>query len=539
MTAAGPAVASAPWAPKSQPEPMIEPPVALELRRSDAGDLRGLAERRRLRVGDRVQHGVVKNDVWRHSVRACALEAPGAEPFGCGRPLLRGSHRGVRRGVSELGDEARPLPRPGEPERALRARHADIEQPALLVDLVRCARLPRGELLLLEPRDEDHVELEPLRPVQGQQVDSARFYAAGVEAAAEIGDERGGVAVERRCERDEATEVVLAHELTVAELVRQLLQPPCLQRRGSHCVRSRAVAALEAPYDPARGVAVQERRALEREPRLVQRLLEIGQPRIRAAEDRNLFQRHVGRADRADDRRALGRRRRECSDRRLRAVRARRAQHLLRPAESRDELVREREHLRRGAVVLLQPHDRRVREAGRDAEKMLRPSACERVDGLVVVADDAEIVAVAEPQVEQRLLQQVDVLIFVDGERSVLRAEGRGCAIVVLEQPHGALEQVFEIEDAVGFLAPLVVGVHARHQIDRDRRLAVLRDGEVLLGADAAILRPLDFRREVARRPELVRRAQAVADLAQEQRLRGQNPPELARSEVAELPERR
>ena len=170
---------------------------------------------------------------------------------------------------------------------------------------------------------------------------------------------------------------------------------------------------------------------------------------------------------------------------------------------------------------------------------MLRPGACERVDGLVVVADDAEIVAVAEPQIEQRLLQQVDVLILVDGERSVLRAEGRGCAIVVLEQPHGALEQVFEIEDAVGFLAPFVVGVHPCHQIDRDRRLAVLRDGEVLLGADAAILRPLDLRREVARRTELVRRAQAVADLAQEQRLRRQNPPELARSEVAELPQRR
>src|SRR6185295_3332919 len=78
--------------------------------------------------------------------------------------------------------------------------------------------------------------------------------------------------------------------------------------------------------------------------------------------------------------------------------------------EIRDETVREREHLRRRAIVLLQAHDERVREAPRHVEQVLRAGARERVDRLVVVADDAEVVAFAEPEVEQRLLEQVDVL---------------------------------------------------------------------------------------------------------------------------------
>jgi hypothetical protein len=38
---------------------------------------------------------------------------------------------------------------------------------------------------------------------------------------------------------------------------------------------------------------------------------------------------------------------------------------------------------------------------------MLRPGAGERIDRLVVVADDTEVGAAAEPLIEQRLLQQL------------------------------------------------------------------------------------------------------------------------------------
>ena len=64
-----------------------------------------------------------------------------------------------------------------------------------------------------------------------------------------------------------------------------------------------------------------------------------------------------------------------------------------------------------------------MREPLRHREQVLRRSAGERVDRLVVVADDAELVARAEPELEQRLLEQVHVLVLVDGERAEALAE--------------------------------------------------------------------------------------------------------------------
>ena len=152
----------------------------------------------------------------------------------------------------------------------------------------------------------------------------------------------------------------------------------------------------------------------------MERFLEVGQPRVRAAENRDALERHVGGADALGDRARLVLGRRERAHGGLRPVGARRAQRLLRAAEVRHEPVREREHLRRRAVVLLEPHDGRVRESLGHGEQVLGPGAGERVDRLVVVADDAEVVAVAEPEVEERLLEEVDVLVLVDGERAVL-----------------------------------------------------------------------------------------------------------------------
>src|SRR6202007_2172805 len=110
-----------------------------------------------------------------------------------------------------------------------------------------------------------------------------------------------------------------------------------------------------------------------------------------------------------------------------------------------------------------------------------------------VVADDAQVVALAQPEIEERLLEQVDVLVLVDRERTVLSAEGRRRALVVLEQADRALEQVLEVEKPFRLLAPLVVEVDARHEVGGDRRLAILGGLEVAFSADAAVLRPLDL----------------------------------------------
>ncbi len=170
---------------------------------------------------------------------------------------------------------------------------------------------------------------------------------------------------------------------------------------------------------------------------------------------------------------------------------------------------------------------------------MLGPGAGERVDRLVVVADDAQVVAVAEPVLEQLLLEQVDVLVLVDRERAVLRTERLARPLVALEELHRELEQVFEVECPLGLLALLVLAVDAVHEIDRDRRLSPLRLDAVARRRDAAVLRPLDLGGEVTRGPELVRRRQPVRDLPQHERFRRQDLAHRLRSEVAELPQRR
>ena len=170
---------------------------------------------------------------------------------------------------------------------------------------------------------------------------------------------------------------------------------------------------------------------------------------------------------------------------------------------------------------------------------MLGRGARERVDRLVVVADDAEVVAVAEPQVEQPLLQQVHVLVLVDGERAVLRAERLARTAVLLEEPHRELEQVLEVDQPLCRLPPLVLAEDAQHQVDGNRRLAPVGLDRIPLDGDAPVLRPLDLRREVAGRAELERRGQRVRDLAQRERLRRQDRPDRVRREVAQLAQRR
>ena len=217
----------------------------------------------------------------------------------------------------------------------------------------------------------------------------------------------------------------------------------------------------------------------------------------------------------------------------------RRAQRLLGAAEPRHEPVREREHLRRRAVVLLQPHDRRLREPRREPEQPLRRGAGEAVDRLVVVADRAEVVARPEPELEQRLLQQVDVLVLVDGEGRVALAERGERVRVLLVHPHRQLEQVLEVDRARALLAPLVLAEDPRHQVLRDRRLVAVQPVAVGLRGQPPVLRPLDLGGEVARRPEAVRRRQRVPDLAQQQRLGREDPPRAFAARPPQLRQRR
>ena len=137
--------------------------------------------------------------------------------------------------------------------------------------------------------------------------------------------------------------------------------------------------------------------------------------------------------------------------------------------------VREVEDLRRRAVVLLEAHDRRVGEPFGEAEQVLGRRAGERVDRLVVVAHDAEVVARAEPSVEQPGLERVHVLVLVDGEGVEPGPDDlRGLGVLV-EQSQGETEHVLEVEASHRVLAALVPLVDPQHQLRRDRRLVIAR----------------------------------------------------------------
>ena len=130
-----------------------------------------------------------------------------------------------------------------------------------------------------------------------------------------------------------------------------------------------------------------------------------------------------------------------------------------------------------------------------------RVGAGEGVDGLRGVADDAQLVAPAEPQVEQRRLQRGDVLELVDDEALVLPAHLGGDPLVVGEQPGGEEQDVLHVHAALAALDVLVGGEHAR-----DRRGVEIGDGAaarrrepgVVVGVDVADLGPLDLGGEVA-----------------------------------------
>ena len=86
--------------------------------------------------------------------------------------------------------------------------------------------------------------------------------------------------------------------------------------------------------------------------------------------------------------------------------------------------------------------------AGAEAEEVLGRGTGERVDGLGRVADDAQVVALPQPRVEQGLLQPVDVLVLVDDEVAVLAARRPGDLVVLPQDADHEQQDVLEVDDA-------------------------------------------------------------------------------------------
>src|SRR4051794_21750142 len=261
--------------------------VAVELRRADPGHERELGERARTALRDLRERRVVEHDVRGHLVSLRALRAPllqCVEAFR-DRPCNHVAGDGL---AGELAEEPRRLAAvPRQEQVPPRAGHADVEEPAFLVLVAAADR----ELSLLEAWDEHGVELEPLRPVERQEMDAASGTCA--EALAERRAEVGARPLERRREPHEPREIGLARLLAIAELFGRRREPAFGDRQAPHAVADGPVLPREYAQQPARRVAVEQRRALERDLRLVEQLLEVGRACVRPHEHGNLLERHV------------------------------------------------------------------------------------------------------------------------------------------------------------------------------------------------------------------------------------------------------
>jgi hypothetical protein len=132
---------------------------------------------------------------------------------------------------------------------------------------------------------------------------------------------------------------------------------------------------------------------------------------------------------------------------------------------------------------------------GGEAFEVVGVGAVPAVDGLVGVADDAEVVAAVQPGGQQGELQRVDVLELVDVEVPEPPPLGVAERLVGAQRPDALLEQVVEVDEALVGLEVLVVAVDAGDRGRRQGRVAAEALGPVgvRLGRDAPGLGPLDL----------------------------------------------
>ncbi len=154
----------------------------------------------------------------------------------------------------------------------------------------------------------------------------------------------------------------------------------------------------------------------------------------------------------------------------------------------------------RRAVVVSQVQHRHPGEAVRrecllEAVEVAGVGSVPAVDGLVGVADDEQVVAVAQPPPQQPVLQRVDVLELVDEQVPEAPALGGSGLRVSLHDPQGEAEQVVEV-DHPGLGLGLGIAVEqVRHLVAGQRRPSPGpgRPVEVLRGRDEAGRGPLDL----------------------------------------------
>ena len=156
---------------------------------------------------------------------------------------------------------------------------------------------------------------------------------------------------------------------------------------------------------------------------------------------------------------------------------------------------------RSGAVVADQLDRGRAKVVGREVPKVRRVRAREGVDRLSRVTDHTQLLAPAEPEVEQGGLDRRHVLVFVDHEPLVLASYLGGYPLIIGQHPRGQQEDVLHVHPPLTTFDVLVGAEHAPHRLGInavDRATTGRGEGRVALGVDVGHLGPLDLRGEVA-----------------------------------------
>ena len=125
-------------------------------------------------------------------------------------------------------------------------------------------------------------------------------------------------------------------------------------------------------------------------------------------------------------------------------------QGLLAPGPAGQDGVGHGQHLRGRPVVLLQPDEPGAGKVTAEVDEKAGVGAGEAVDGLVVVAHDAEVAPVAQPEADEPELGRVHVLELVDEEVPVAPADDGGELRIVFESIGQPPQEIVEVDDTGG-----------------------------------------------------------------------------------------
>src|SRR5262249_32712531 len=171
------------------------------------------------------------------------------------------------------------------------------------------------------------------------------------------------------------------------------------------------------------------------------------------------------------------------------------------------------EDVRRRAVILFEPGDRRTGEIVLEAQDVADLSAAPTVNRLVVVADATQIAAFLRQQTQPQILSDVGVLVLVDEqvtEALLVFSEDVG---IPGEEAQIVQQKVAEIDGVHGYQALLVLAVQIDPPTSRE---TIGVAGRNLFGSKAAILPALDLRQQEAGGPAPLVDVLCLNDLFQE-----------------------